>query len=51
MSTDDINSSHQTNRRFSACHQLDATVPDLMAQQKPAHPVLTIVMVHRLVKL
>ncbi len=28
----------------------DATVPDLMAQEKPAHPTLTIVKVPRLVR-
>jgi len=43
MSTDDIKQQSPDSTEIFRMPSADATVPDLMAQQKPAHPVLTIV--------
>lgn len=43
MSTDDIKQQSPDSTEIFRMPSADATVPDLMAQQKPVHPVLTIV--------
>lgn len=43
MSTDDIKQQSPDSTEIFRMPSADATVPDLMAQQKPAYPVLTIV--------
>lgn len=43
MSTDDIKQQSPDSTEIFRMPSADATVPDLMAQQKPDHPVLTIV--------
>ena len=43
MSTDDIKQQSPDSTEIFRMPSADATVPDLMAQQKPARPVLTIV--------
>ena len=43
MSTDDIKLQSPDSTEIFRMPSADATVPDLMAQQKPVHPVLTIV--------
>ena len=43
MSTDDIKQQSPDSTEIFRMPSADATVPDLMAQQRPSHPVLTIV--------